>query len=465
MRELNLTGMRAYSFIWFGQFISLVGSAMTRFAITIWAYTETESATVLALVGFFSFVPIILLTPFAGVMVDRWNRKTVMIASDLIAGTGTIVMFMLLLSDSLQPWHLYVAGLLAGSAEAFQFPAFSAAITMLVDKKQYARVQGMQSLAQSASTVAAPFLAGIVLAFGGLHAVFMIDIVTFLVAVGLLGLIHIPQPQATIEGIQSRGSIFKEMGFGFSYIWRRPGLMGMQMMFFLLNLFATMGFILVAPLVLARTGNDEIALGTVQAFMGLGGVAGGLAMTTWGGPKRRVHGVFLGMAGTGLLGQMFMGLGQNVVMWSMAGFLSMFMLPIINGSNQAIWQSKVAPDVQGRVFAVRRLIAQITAPVGMFVAGILADTIFEPGMVEGGALAGVFGELVGTGTGTGIAVIFLITGALAAVSGLLGYALPFVREVETRLPDFEGVPENMVSNEPDSPTDEAGDAMPEAASA
>jgi hypothetical protein len=211
-----------------------------------------------------------------------------------------------------------------------------------------------------------------------------------------------------------------------------------------------MGFILIAPLVLAKTGNDEIALGTVQAIAGLGGIAGALLMSVWGGPARRVHGVFLGMAAGGLFGQVLMGTGQHVAVWAVAGFISTFTIPIINGSNQAIWQSKVAPDVQGRVFAVRRLIAQITAPVGMFAAGILADNVFEPAMVEGGALAGTFGGLTGTGDGAGIAVIFLITGVLATLSGLLGYVFPVVREVETRLPDYEGVPEVDTSPAVDS---------------
>lgn len=439
MPTLHLTGMRAFSLLWFGQLISLTGSAMTRFAITYWAYIETGSATVLALVAMFAFAPAVLLSPVAGALVDRFPRKTVMIASDLIAGLSTVFLLVMFATGNLQIWHFYAAGLLAGVAEAFQFPAFSAAITMLIDKQHYARAHGMLSLAQSASTIAAPFLAATLLALVDLGGVLMVDVVTFMFAVVTLALLHIPQPQTTAEGLEARGSLWQESLYGFRYIWRRPELLGMQLVFFTLNLTATLGLVLVAPLVLSRTGNDEFALGTVQAMTGVGGVIGGLLMSTWGGPKRRVHGVFLGMAGAGLLGQVVFGLGQSVVVWALAGALSAAMIPIINGSNQAIWQAKVAPDVQGRVFAVRRLIAQITVPLAMILGGVLADTVFEPAMVEGGALVPVFGGLVGTGPGAGIAVIFLLTGLLSIGAGLSGYLVPVVRDIETRLPDYEAV--------------------------
>ncbi len=439
IRTGRFSGFKGFLLVWFGQLVSLVGSAMTRFAMTIWAYQETESALVLATVGIFSFGPALVFGPIAGAMVDRWNRKVVMIVSDIGSSTATVILFGLFMTGNLQIWHLYLAGAIASVFDSFQFPAFSAAVTMMVPKKHYGRASGLQSFSESTSTIAAPMLAGVMLALFGIEGVMLFDIVTFLFAVTTLLFVIIPQPKTTETDDMARGGLLKEALYGFKYIWQRPSLLGMQMMFFLINFFGGAAFVLLPPMVLASTGSNELALGTVQAALGAGGVVGSVVMGIWGGPRRRVHGVFIGMALSGLVGQVIIGLGRGVPVWALGAFLFMFFIPILNASNQAIWQSKVAPQVQGRVFTVRRLIAQITTPFAMFASGFLADYIFEPGMMPGGALVPVFGGVLGTGPGTGMALIFIISGVLAGFSGLLGYAIPFIRDIETILPDHEAV--------------------------
>lgn len=436
-----LSGMRGFTLIWLGQLVSLLGTGMTRFALTIWAYQETGSATALTLVAFFSFGPLVLLSPVAGALVDRWNRKLVVMISDFVAGSATILLLLLYLSGNLQIWHLYALGALAGAFEAFQFPAFSAAMTMMLKKEQYGRANGMLSTAESASAVAAPILGGLLLTLLGIGGIMIIDIVTFLVAVSAVLLVHIPQPATTEIGAQAKSSLWRESLFGFQYIWARPSLLGMQMIFFLANFFGGYTWVLLAPMVLARTGSNELALGTVQSMLGLGGLVGGIVMSLWGGPKARVHGVLLGMVGNFLLGSLIVGVGNSVLWWSAGAFFAMFFIPILNGSNQAIWQSKVPPDVQGRVFATRRLIAQITGPVAMLSAGPLADRLFEPAMQVGSQWASLFGGLVGTGPGAGIALLFVLTSIVGAAGALIGYMIPAVRNIETILPDYAPVAE------------------------
>jgi hypothetical protein len=429
--------MRAFLIVWFGQVISLLGTAMTQFALTIWAYQITGSATALSLVAFFSFAPAIIFSPFAGALVDRWNRKLVMMLSDVGAGVMTIFVLLLYATGNLQIWHLYITGAISGIFNTFQWPAYSAAISTMLPKKQYARAAGLLSLAESASGVFAPIFATALLALIGITGVMLIDVVSFLFAVGALLVIRVPQPPVTDAGHESRGSLLKESAYGFRYILARPSLLGLQLMFFVSNLIGGFTFTLSAPYILARTASSEAALATVQSVGAVGGVLGGILLSVWGGPKRRVHGVLLGMVGMSLAGQVVMGLGQVVAVWSAAWFVQGLILPILNGSNQAIWQAKVAPDVQGRVFATRRMIAQITAPVSMLLSGPLADGVFEPAMRVGGSLAPLFGGLVGTGPGAGMGLMFVLFGVIGAAAGFIGYAVPAVRDAEDLLPDHE----------------------------
>lgn len=445
--HLQLRGMRGFTIIWFGQLISLLGTGMTRFALTIWAYQETGSATTLALVAFFSFAPVVLLSPVAGALVDRWNRKLVVMLSDLAAGLTTIALLLLYMTGNLAIWHLCVMGALAGAFESFQFPAFSAAMTMMLSKEHYGRANGMMSVADSAAGIVAPVLAGLLLTIIGIGGVMTIDVVTFVLAVTAVLVTVIPQPVTTDVGAQARSSLWRESLFGFHYIWARPSLLGMQMMFFLANLFGGYSAVLLAPLILVRTGNNELLLGTVQSALGMGGLLGGILLSIWGGPRQKVHGVLLGMVGNFLLGSLILGLGQTLTFWLVGAFFTMFFIPVLNGSNQAIWQAKVAPDVQGRVFATRRLIAQITGPLAMLTAGPLADRLFEPAMRVGGAWAATFGWLVGVGPGAGMGLLFVFTSVIGACAALAGYAIPAVRKIETVLPDYAPVAQPAVAED------------------
>jgi MFS transporter, DHA3 family, macrolide efflux protein len=430
------TGMRAFTIVWLGQLVSLTGTAMTQFAITIWAWERTNEATALALVGFCSFAPSVIFSPLAGALVDRWNRKLVMMLSDLAAGLSTIALLLLYTSGSLQIWHLCAAGAFASTFQAFQFPAYSAAVSMMVSKEQYVRAHAMLGLAESASAVFAPVVASFLLGIIQLNGIMTIDAITFIVAIGALLFVHIPQPEVPAGGRTGQGSLLHESVYGFRYIFARPSLLGLQLVFFSGNLIAIIAYILFSPMILARTGNNEVALGLVYAAFGLGGVIGGIALARWGGPKRKVHGVLMGWLLVGLLTTL-MGIGQSLAVWVAAAFINYMINPVVNASNQAIWQTKVAPDIQGRVFAARRLIAQITIPLGMILAGPLADRLFEPAMAAGGSLARVFGGLVGVGPGAGMGLIVAISGLLTAGVGLAGYAVRAIRDAEDILPDHD----------------------------
>ena len=444
-QQTRPTGMRAFWIIWAGQVVSLLGTSMTNFGLTIWAYEQTGQATSLALIGFFFVTPMVILSPTAGAIVDRSNRKLMMMLSDLAAGLTTIVQLTLLASGNLEIWHLYITAAVAGTFQTFQWPAFSAAITLMLPKEQYGRANGLLELADAASGIFAPMLAAALLSVIGLVGIMTIDVISFAFAIGALLLVFIPQPERTEAGRKAQANLWQESLYGFRHILRRPSLLGLQLVFMAGNLFSTTGFTLVAPMILARTGNSELILGSVNSAGAVGGVVGGLAMSAWGGPKRRVLGVLGGWLLFGLLGGTLFGLGQSLPIWLVASFAAAFFGPIINASNQAIWQAKVEPDVQGRIFGVRRMIAWAISPLARLIAGPLADQGFEPAMQQGGSLAGTFGHLVGTGDGAGMALILVLCGAGIVLVSLIGFAVRVVRNAEDILPDYDAIPQEAAA--------------------
>jgi MFS family permease len=433
--------MFGFTIVWIGQIFSLLGTSMTGFAMTIWAYEKTNAATALALVGFFFVAPMLIASPFAGALVDRSNRKLMMMLSDIASGIATIVILILFTTGHLQIWHLYITSAFQGVFQSFQWPAYSAAISTMIPKQHYGRANGMLSLADTASNIFAPILAGSLLGIIGVPGILMIDLVTLTLAVSALLLVHIPQPRITEEGRQAQGNIFKEATFGFRYILMRPSLLALQIVFLAGNFFTGIPGAVQAAMILANTGSNEKALAYVYSAAAVGGVVGGLVMSAWGGPKRRVHGVLMGWFISSLLGGVLMGFGRSIPFWAVSGFMGMFFLPIINGSNQAIWQAKVPPDLQGRVFSIRRLIAWFVSPLAMLIAGPMADKVLEPAMRNPQSfLASSLGWAIGTGPGRGMALLFIIGGGLAALIGISGYAFRVLRDADTLLPDHDEIP-------------------------
>ncbi|HMZ09073.1 MAG TPA: MFS transporter, partial [Anaerolineales bacterium] len=350
------TGMFGFTIVWLGQIISVLASSMSQFGLTIWMYDQTKSATAMGLMQVFFITPFLLISPIAGVMVDRHNRKMMMMVSDLAAGVATTLILILQWLGMLEFWHMYVASVIFGLGMSFQWPAYSAAISTMVPKEQYGRANGMMSLIEAGPGVLAPMLAGALLPIIGITGILLIDVVTFLFAIGALTIVYIPQPVRTEEGAHGEGGMLKEAAYGFQYIFARPSLLGLQLIFFAGNLFTGIMFTLVAPMILARTDSNSLVFGSVQTAGAVAAVIGGLIMSAWGGFKRRVHGVLIGWALTGV-GAAIFGLAGGVPVWITGSIIMAFISPLVNSSNQAIWQAKVAPDVQGRVFSARRLIA------------------------------------------------------------------------------------------------------------
>jgi MFS family permease len=307
--------MLGFTIVWVGQMLSLLGTSMTGFALTIWAWQKTGQATALALVGFANFAPVVLFSPVAGAIVDRYDRKRIMMLADLAAGLPTVALLLLYSTGNLQIWMLYITGAIAGTFQSFHFPAYSAAVTMMVNKKHYSRAESMLAMAEFASGFFAPIAAAVLLTIIGIGGIMMIDITTFTVAILMLLLVHVPKPPVTEEGRRSMGSLWKESLYGFWYIIKYPSLLGLQLTFLGNNFLASIYFTLLAPMVLSRTGNNSIMYGSVMSAGAIGGLIGSIVLTAWGGPKRRIHGVLVGWTLSHLIGAVLMGMGGDVTVW------------------------------------------------------------------------------------------------------------------------------------------------------
>ena len=403
-------GMRGFTIIWLGQVVSLLGSAMTWFAFTIWAWEKTGKASALATISFFAFLPAVLLTPIAGAFVDRWNRKLVMLLSDFATALGTLTVFLIYTFGDLQLWHIYLVSILAGFFTAFQYPAYTAAVTTMLSKEDYARASGMLGSARALSGILAPIFAAALLIPLGLRGIMLIDLATFVFAFGTLLVIHIPQPKQTETGLQSRGTLWQEIVFGFRYIKERPSLRALTILFMIAGIFLAIGATLMAPLVLSLTPNNESALATVQSTGAVGGIAGSVILSVWGGTQRRIHNILVGGAGACLLGILWLGLTQAVILWAIGSFFFAFFEPFVEGGNIAIWQTKVEADIQGRVFSARYLLVQIPYLFGILAAGYLAEA-------------------------NSISQVLSFAGIAGASVFLMGYVFRKVREAEILLPD------------------------------
>jgi MFS family permease len=436
-KEKRPSGMLGFVVIVVGQMISVLASSMVGFALTIYVFGETESALSLGLMQTSYVAPFLIFSPIAGAMVDRYNRKLMMMISDFTAGLGTLAVLFLYSTGSLEIWHFYVVNMFVGLGTTFQWPAYSAAITTIMPKEQYGRANALMSLADAGPGVVAPLLAGALLPFIGLTGILVIDVVSFVVAIGALLLVFIPQPERTVEGEEGKGNLLKEAAYGFRYIYERRGLLYLQTILFLGNVFLGFRNTLMAPMILSITNNDSLAFGSVQSAGAIAMVAGSLIMSAWKGFKRRINGVIIGWGLHFVFGVALFGLGRGIEVWIPAMALASITAVLGSTSANALWQTKVAPDIQGRVFSARRLIAWLPNPIIPIVAGYLADQVMEPAMRVNSGLSNTFSWLVGTGPGTGMSLLIIFCSLGGVFALFFGFLLPDLRKVEDILPDHD----------------------------
>lgn len=428
--------LKTFTVVWLGQLFSVVGSSLTSFALGVWVFRQNGSVTQFALIGFCSVLPRVCFSPLAGAVIDRWERRRSMILADAGAGACTSILMLLLFNDRLMLWHIYVLVGISSSFSSLQWPAYTAAVSSLVNKKDLGRANGMIQFALATADVLSPSMAAFLLQRIQLTGTVIVDLATFVFAVLSLLLVRFPEPRERIARESNRTSLREDIAYGWKYIFARGPLAGLLSLsaasYFLWGLVAA----LITPMILGFTSTES--LGALLSTAGAGMILGALAMSLWGGPKRRIDGV---IRFEFLSGICFCLIGLRPSFWTVAAgvFGAHLTIAVIGGSGQAIWQAKVAQLAQGRVFATQQMLERAASPLAYLVAGPLVEwNTLTRAFAPDGALTGSLGRVIGTGSGRGIGLVFIMMGIVKMLIAITAQRNDRLRGIEEELPDGGG---------------------------
>ncbi len=525
--QTQARNIRTFILVWFGQLISLLGSGLSGFALGVWAFQRTGSTTQYTMIVVLFVLPNVLFLPVAGSLVDRWDRREMMLLSTVGSSLAVMSIFVLVYLGWLEVWHIYISTVVRSLFNTLQIPAYSSLPTLLVPKKHLPRASGLVQTAQAISTIMAPLMAGSLLAIIGLHGMILFDVGTYLFAIVTLLFADIPRPAKAVgtgvlmkemigkakegTGVLLQGSLNRASGGtgrlnqvslsktgllvkdavsgttallrqkmgdlqidedkldfekftstdamtgtlplvresigkskgekssvlrdslqGWKFIRERRGLLIMLITFAGINFAVGLSQALFTPLILSFT--TAAVLSRIVSCAGVGLLMGGLLMSTWGGPKQRVVGA-ISFACLVSLCVASVGFRPSAILVAGGMFGMTCASALLNGCTQALWQVKTPQAIQGRVFAVRRMIGQSTLPLAYFMAGTLADGFFEPMMAVDGWLGKRLGSVIGAGPGRGIGLMFIFSGIVGITLASFSFFHPRFRRIETELKD------------------------------
>jgi len=422
---------RAFYALAGGQFVSTIGSGMTRFGLGLWVLDQTGDVAAYTTLLFAAVLPLGVASLLVGPLIDRWNRRWILICANAGASAPTLIVALLYFADALAVWHLYIALVVNGIAVAFILPTLDASTPLLVKQERLGNAAGISAMLQSVDSILSPLLAvPFYLAFG-LGAVFAVDFVTFGISIIAIALSIVPQPERVLE--EAGASLWSEFRFGLSYlVERRPFL---YLVFFVTSamfLMPGIGYALATPLALSFS--NETGAAVVMTAFGAGSLIAGAILAAWGGPKRRMNGILGAMALAGA-GAIVVGLRENLILTAAGVFIIGVGFVFAIGLNRVIWQTKAAPDVLGRVFSLRIVLGVCAQSLGVLIAGPLAEDVFGPLMAPDGALAGTIGTLIGEGAERGMALMYIVAGAALIGLAVMALLVRPVWRLEDDLPD------------------------------
>ncbi len=395
--------MRLYLILWFTQMLSGLGSAMTAFALVVWSYSFEGSALKTALLMVCSYTPYVLFSVFAGAISDKWNKKRILLASDTLSAITTVIVLVLIKTNQLRLYHLYIINAVSGLMNTIQQPASEVVTTLILPKKHYQRVGSLRYLSSSLSSILTPILAAAVMGLFGMEWVIAFDLFTFVIAFFVL-LFLIDVPEANEENAK-RESFIESAKTGLAFLKKEKGVFALMLFLAAINFVASMYNAAFPAMVLSKAGETE--MGAVNAVVGVTTLLGSIMASFMKAPKSRVKAIWLCLMASMCTENLFLALGRNVYVWSVGAFLGWIMIPLMNANLDAIMRLKIPKEIQGRVFAARNSFQFFTIPLGYLLGGALVDHVFEPFMAKYGSVP-ILQTLFETGKGSGAKMFFFV---------------------------------------------------------
>lgn len=397
------TPLRPFFVLWGGQALSLLGSGAVQFALIWWLTARTGSATILATATLVGLLPQVVLGPFLGALIDRWNRKSVMLLADGVVAAAALVLAALYAAGAAQPKHVLALLFVRALGSAFHGPAMTASTSLMVPERLFTRIQGLNQSVQGLLLVVAAPLGALLYAVMPMAGVMLVDVATAVVAIVPLLLVHVPQPKK----VESDGSsVWRESVDGFRYLRRRTGHLTLVFVSASINMLLVPAFALLPLLVLERLQGDAAELGWITSAFGVGMLAGGILLGAWGGFSRRIVTTLTGILALGVAVLAVGMTPSGSFAWALTGMAAVgLVVPLVNGPVSAILQATIAPEFQGRVFALLGSLAGATAPIGLLVAAPVAEIV-------------------------GVRTWYLAGGAMCLVMGIVGFLVPALMRIE-----------------------------------
>lgn len=398
----------------FGQFISQLGSKMTSFGLIMWAYEQTGSVLSTSSLTVCTLLPSTLLSFFAGSFIDSWKKKNIMLICNVISTILSLATLTLLFSGNLSIIYLYLINFTIGVVDAFQDPASNVMITLIVPKEYYTKISGVRSLAATFTTTFAPIIATSFYALLGLKIIITLDLFSFIFAfIVLLFFVHVPKD--AINKDYKKEAFTLNCRKGIDYIVSRKGILHLIIYMAFVNFIAAIYSCNFAPMILARSGNNQLQLGIVSSMIGISGILGSILVTVAKEPKKRVPIIINTMLFSFIVCNGMLGIGRNYYIWSLAVFMGNCMVPFLTANVECIMRTKIPLEMQGRVFAARNTLQYFSIPVGYIVGGLLTDKLLEPFMNKSSILQQLLSYIVGSGKGAGGGLIYVLIALLGTV--------------------------------------------------
>lgn len=422
MKTLN--ELKFFIILWLTQSFSSLGSAMTNFALVIWLYQDSGSALTTALLSVCSYAPYVLMSIFAGAISDKWNKKTVMLVCDCFAAVCTIVTLILLKTDTLAVWHLYILNALNGLMNSVQSPASDVAITLLTPEKHYQKTSGMRSFSNSLVSILTPVFAAAIVSFAGIEAVIAFDLITFAAAFSVL-LFFIKIPEAPQKS-ENNETLLQSAKSGLVYLKSNRGILWLILFLSAINLIDSM-YNSVLPAMVLSIANGT-ALGIVNSCAGIATLLGSLVATFFPKPKSRIKIICNCLLFSMSTENFLLAFGNHTIIWCIGAVLGWLVIPLMGANYDVIFRSNVPKEMQGRVYSVRNTLQFFTIPVGYFLGGLLVDKVFEPFMEN--TKISLLTNIFGIGKGSGASLLFFIIGVAGVMVCLIFRRIKSLRELE-----------------------------------